>query len=319
MSRRVNPTLIGAFVVGAVVLGVTAFLLLGNVGLFQDREKVSMYFTGSVEGLNKGAPVNVRGVKVGTVIDIDITIDPRSGELLIPVIVQFEPGAVDYVRNISLPDPHLDHLRFLIEELGLRAQLQLQSLLTAQMAIELDYHPDTPIHYRGEGELREIPTIPMRFEKFNKHLQNLPVEQILDNITSTLAAINRIVSSPEILETIESLNQAMKTVDELAGKIKENLPPLAETTRATLVSLDELARNANRNLQPIADNTQTALQDAQHALRRVEALLSEDSTQIYNLTVALEEIVAAARSIRMFAETIERQPETLLKGKNLRD
>ncbi len=319
MSRRVNPTLIGAFVVGAIVLGVTAFLLLGDVGLFQDREKVIMYFTGSVEGLNKGAPVNVRGVKVGTVIDIDIVLDPRSGELLIPVIVQFEPDAVEYVRNITVPDTDLDPLQFLIDELGLRAQLQLQSLLTAQMAIELDYHPGTPVHYRGEGGLSEIPTIPMRFEKFNKHLQNLPVEQILDDITSTLAAINRIVSSPEILETINSVNQAMTTVNALAGNINNHLQPLAVTTRETLASLDELARNANRSLQPIAADTQIALQDAQRALRRVEALLSEDSTQIYRLTVALDEIVAAARSIRMFAETIERQPETLLRGKNPRD
>ena len=319
MSRRVSPTLIGAFVVSAVVLGVTAFLLLGDVGLFQDREKVAMYFTGSVEGLNKGAPVNVRGVKVGTVIDIDIAIDPLSGELLIPVTVQFEPGAVDYVRTIELPDPDLDRLKFLIEELGLRAQLQLESLLTSQMAIELDYHPDTDIHYRGGGDLPEIPTIPMRFEQFNKHLQNLPLEQILADITSTLASINRIVSSPEILATITSLQQTMTTVDELASNINHNLQPLADTTRETLVSIDELAKNINRDLPALADNTKTALQDAQQALRRVEALLQEDSSQIYNLNSALEEIVAAARSIRMFAETIERQPETLLRGKNPQD
>jgi paraquat-inducible protein B len=84
-------------------------------------------------------------------------------------------------------------------------------------------------------------------------------------------------------------------------------------------SIDEFARNANRNLQPLADDTRKTLQDAQSALRRVEALLQEDSTQIYSLNAALEEIVAAARSIRMFAETIERQPETLLKGKQPQD
>ena len=95
--------------------------------------------------------------------------------------------------------------------------------------------------------------------------------------------------------------------------------PLADATRETVVSIDELATNINRNLPALANNANTALQDAQQALRRVEALLQEDSSQIYNLNIALEEIVAAARSIRMFAETIERQPETLLRGKNTRD
>ncbi|NNL06251.1 MAG: MCE family protein, partial [Gammaproteobacteria bacterium] len=130
MSKRVNPTLIGAFVVSAIALIIAAFLLLGNVGLFEDREKVIMYFTGSVEGLNKGAPVNVRGVKVGSVIDIDIEIHPLDGEFYIPVIVQFEPDAVQDVEAIDLADPDQDQLEYLIEEHGLRAQLKLLSYLT---------------------------------------------------------------------------------------------------------------------------------------------------------------------------------------------
>jgi paraquat-inducible protein B len=319
VSKRVNPTLIGAFVVGAIALVIAAFLLLGNVGLFEDREKVIMYFTGSVEGLNKGAPVNVRGVKVGTVTDIDIEIHPLDGEFYIPVIVQFEPDAVQDVRTIELADPDRDRLEYLIEEHGLRAQLKLLSFLTSQMAIELDYHPDTQIHYHGDGEIPEIPTIPMAFEKLGKHLQDVPIDQILNDITATLASINQIVSSPEAMELISTLNKTMKTIDRLARNIDNNLQPLADNTNDTLRSINSLAQNINSNVQPLTDNTKTALLDAQKALRKLEALLNEDSTQLYNLNIALEEIVSAARSIRIFAETIERQPETLLRGKNLQE
>jgi paraquat-inducible protein B len=315
MSQRANATLIGAFVVGAIALAVTAFLLLGNVGLFEDREKVVMYFTGSVDGLNKGAPVNVRGVKVGTVIDIDIEFSPLDGEFFIPVIVQFEPDAVKDVRTLQVPDPDHDHLKYLIEELGLRAQLQLQSILTSQMAIQLDYHPNTEFQYHGDGELPEIPTIPMAFEKLTEQLQEFPIEQMLNNIASTLASINKIVSSPDTVETMQSLNRAAKTIDELAASINGKLQPLADNTNNTLKSIDELAQTANRNIGPLADNTNTTLRDAQKALRDIDALLNENSTQVYHLSIALEEITRAARSIRIFAETIERQPETLLKGK----
>ena len=315
MSQRANATLIGAFVVGAIALAVTAFLLLGNVGLFEDREKVVMYFTGSVDGLNKGAPVNVRGVKVGTVIDIEIEVHPLDGEFFIPVIVQFEPDAVKDVRSLQVPDPDQDHLKYLIEELGLRAQLQLQSILTSQMAIQLDYHPNTEFQYHGDGELPEIPTIPMAFEKITEQLQELPIEQMLNDIASTLASINKIVSSPDTMETMQSLNRAAKSIDELAISINHKLQPLADNTNNTLKSIDELVQTANRNIGPLADNTNTTLRDAQKALRDIDALLNENSTQVYNLSIALEEITRAARSIRIFAETIERQPETLLKGK----
>jgi len=315
VSQRANATLIGAFVVGAIALAVTAFLLLGNVGLFEDHEKVVMYFTGSVDGLNKGAPVNVRGVKVGTVIDIDIEFSPLDGEFFIPVIVQFEPDAVKDVRTLQVPDPDHDHLKYLIEELGLRAQLQLQSILTSQMAIQLDYHPNTEFQYHGDGEIPEIPTIPMAFEKLTEQLQEFPIEQMLNNIASTLASINNIVSSPDTVETMQSLNRAAKTIDELATSINGKLQPLADNTNNTLKSIDELAQTANRNIGPLADNTNTTLRDAQKALRDIDALLNENSTQVYHLSIALEEITRAARSIRIFAETIERQPETLLKGK----
>jgi paraquat-inducible protein B len=301
MSNRANSTLIGAFVVGAIGLAFFAFLTLGNVGLFEDREKVIMYFTGSVDGLNKGAPVNVRGVKVGTVIDINIEFHPLDGEFFIPVMVQFEPDAVDDVRHIHLPDPDEDHLQYMIEELGLRAQLQLQSILTSQMAIQLDYYPDSEYVYHGDGSLPEIPTIPRTFEVITEQLQDLPLEDILKDITSTLSSINQIVSSPEVEETMVVLKN-------------------------TLRSIDELTQNINRNVQPLADDTAKTLLDAQQALREAELLLSEmkllvnqDSAQVYNLNIALEEIVNAARSIRIFAETLERQPETLLKGKNPRD
>jgi len=319
MSQRANSTLIGAFVVGAIALVVAAFLLLGDVGLFKDREKVVMYFTGSVDGLNKGAPVNVRGVKIGTVIDINIEIHPADGEFFIPVIVQFEPDAVEDVRTIKVPDPDQDRLKYLIEELGLRAQLHLQSVLTSQMAIQLDYHPNTAFHYHGSGDLREIPTIPMAFEQLSEQLQDFPLDQILNDITSTLSSINQIVSSADAMELIKTLNNTMKSVDELATNINDNLKPLADNTNKTLGSIDQLAQNVNRNIQPLADNTKNALLDAQKALREIEALLNEDSTQVYNLNIALEEIVNAARSIRIFAETIERQPETLLKGKSAWD
>lgn len=319
MSQRASSTLIGAFVVTAIILAVIAYMLVGNTGLFENREKAIMYFTGSVDGLNKGAPVNVRGVKVGTVTDINIEFHPVDGDFFIPVIVQFEPYAVDSVRTMQVPDPGSDRLKYMIEQLGLRAQLKLQSVLTSQMAIQLDYHPETEFHYHGNGKLPEIPTIPMPLEKFTEQLQDLPLEQIISNLTSALSALNKIVSSPDTMNAIRSLNQTMKTVDELARNMNDRLLPLADNANRAMESIDQLAQNVNHNVQPLADNAASTLLEAQQTLAEIKALLNDDSIQMYNLNIALDEIANAARSMRNFAETIERQPETLLKGRNPRE
>jgi paraquat-inducible protein B len=204
----------------------------------------------------------------------------------------------------------------MIEELGLRAQLRLQSVLTSQMSIQLDYHPETAFQYHGNGKLPEIPTIPMTFEMISEQLQDLPLEQIINDLTSALSSLNAIVSSPDVMNAITSMSKTMKTVDELARNMNDKLQPLADNANRTLGSVDQLAQNVNRNVQPLTENTISTLHDAQKALAEIEVLLNEDSIQIYNLNMALEEIVSAARSIRNFAETIERQPETLLKGRN---
>ena len=166
----------------------------------------------------------------------------------------------------------------------------------------------------------------MAMEKFNEQLQQLPVDQILSDITATLAAISKIVNSPEIMQTIQALHNTLRTVEQLATNFNNNLQPLADNTNKTLESVDQLALRASRNIQPLADNTVQVLLDARQTLNEANALLTnmrqllnEDSAQIYNLNIALDEIVNAARSVRNVAETIERQPETLLKGRKTRD
>ena len=72
MSKHANPTVIGAFVVGAVILAVTAILLLGSGDLFIQKPRFVLYFKGSVKGLNVGSPVNFRGVNIGTVTNVQL-------------------------------------------------------------------------------------------------------------------------------------------------------------------------------------------------------------------------------------------------------
>ena len=123
MSQKANPTLIGAFVLGALVLVVVGALLFGK-GLFfaPKREQFVIYFPDSVNGLNVGAPVKVKGVTVGTVRDVRVQYDVENARLLTPVITDFEPERVTDIGRQKRPEGP-PQTQALIER-GLRAQLQ---------------------------------------------------------------------------------------------------------------------------------------------------------------------------------------------------
>jgi paraquat-inducible protein B len=80
MGRRSNPTLIGAFIVGAVALIVIGLLVFGRGQLFTEKRTYVLYFDGSVKGLNVGAPVDFQGVKIGSVTDIKVQYLPQTNE-----------------------------------------------------------------------------------------------------------------------------------------------------------------------------------------------------------------------------------------------
>jgi paraquat-inducible protein B len=346
MSKKVNTTLLGAFVSGAVILLVVSIILFGGEGLFTKRERVIMYFGGSVDGLNVGAPVNVRGVQIGTVTEIDIQFNTETGELRVPVIAEIETDSIDQVRRLNVEDP----LESIFQELGLRAQLQIQSILTSQLFIQLDYHPETAINYYGDGTMLEIPTIPMTLEQLDQALEDISLEQMMVDISSSLSALNRIVNSPDTMESITAMKQAFISLDKLSRELNENIVPLADTTMTDLKgSLDELkltlaqVRELTAKDSPQIVKLNTALDEIASAgrmiarmeespqMRKLDIALEEisgaartirnieDSPELYNLNEALEEVSAAARALQQLADTLERQPESLLQGKSLRE
>jgi paraquat-inducible protein B len=330
MSVRANPTLIGAFVVGAVTLGALAIITFGGKSWWQKEDQIIMYFSGSVYGLNTGAPVSVRGVKIGTVRQINIIFNTETGDFRVPVIADLNPGSIEAAQQLRINEGDEDPIRTLIEKLGLRAQLQLQSILTAQLYIELDYHPETPVQYFGDGSMLEVPTIPTAIDQLDKVLDKISLEDIADDFTSALTALKRLLNSPEIMETITTIKGSFQEMDALSRELREKVAILSGDFDATLADIRKLSAEMNLAFQKtnrlIAEDSpqivklntalteiSTAAEEIAQAARTISAL--QDSPEVYRLNEALEEITQAARAMRELAETIESQPESLLRGK----
>jgi paraquat-inducible protein B len=281
MSRKASPTAIGAFVLGGIALVLAGLLVFGSGRFFKDTTTYVMYFEDSVTGLGLGAPVVFRGVKMGEVVSVAAEIDQEL-QIQIPVLVEIGGGVQPHLSGelAKLPRAELRKRAIpLLIDRGLRAQLGLQSVVTGQLHVALDFHPDTQVRYRGDGDLPEIPTIPSPLSQVRAKLESLPLEEIVTQALNVLESVDRIVGSPEMQEAVRNLN-------------------------ATLASARSLTDELEERVGPLADSAEEALSIAAH-----------DSGTRYALENALVELGAAARSVRILAEYLERHPEALLAGK----
>ena len=197
MSTRANPMVIGAFVVGAAALLMVALLVWGGTGLFRTRLDYVLFFDAAVTGLNKGAPVLARGVKVGEVTDVQL----RWGTPVIAVYIALEPQALKGTAEAG-PARAIERA---VREDGLRAQLRMQSFVTGVLYVALDVRPDTPIVLRGlDPRVPELPTIPTdlevwtaKLERFAATIEKVPLEQMAQTTAAVLEDVKKIVESKE--------------------------------------------------------------------------------------------------------------------------
>ncbi len=160
--KESNPKLIGAFVIGGVMLAVLAVVLFSSQELFTKKRLFVAYFQQSVTGLNVGALVKFRGIPCGEVLEIEGIYDPTDGNILPRITLEFRP---ETFVNAYVEEGEYTLLPLLLKH-GLRASLKSQSLLTGQLYIALDYYPDTLERRLGnsDDQYPELPTLDSHFD-----------------------------------------------------------------------------------------------------------------------------------------------------------
>ena len=314
MSKQANPTLIGIFVAGAIGLIVAGILIIsGGKLLLTDKTNYVLYFKGSVKGLNIGSPVSFRGVNIGTVTDIQLVVNVEESDIRIPVIIEIDN--TKFIRpqaGASLLGDD-DNIAGLIEA-GLRAQLQLQSLLTGQLFIQIDYFPNTPANLVEYNKSRwapqEVPTIPSPIEKIQKVLEDIPMDKVKDHFLAAIEGIDRLVNSDELHQSITALHAALDGFLQLVTNIDEQVKPVASNINLTLND----ARDALQKASITLDDIRSTMAQADTTLQSADALFSDEQV-LTALDNALNEITSAAYAIRILAEAINNQPESLIRGR----
>ena len=172
-----KPIVVGSFVLSGAALGIAAILLFGGVNLLSPTVRAVVYFQGSVANLDIGAPVTFRGVRVGTVKKIAVTRNMTDLTARIPVYLDLDPSKV--VVESSAPGKAAAVFDRLLKA-GLRAQLDMQSIVTGQLRVDLDFQPGiTPALAGANADLPEIPSIPSKLQTLEGQFNDLPLKEIV--------------------------------------------------------------------------------------------------------------------------------------------
>ncbi len=322
MSKRANPRLIGMFVLGALVLLVAALAVAGGGRLFARSETFVMFFEDDVNGLQVGAPVTFRGVRIGSVTSVQIRYDTDAREITIPVLVQLEKR-----QSALAGSTGWESLEELVAR-GLRAQLKLQSFVTGQVSIELDFDPT--IKARFVGVVQNYPEIPTKRSSISEfratlsdlitEIRKLPIDEILERVSDVSANLSTLIIHVDYLVT---------DINNHVNASFEQVPALMSESRKLVADLDvaardisKLTRDVNARVPGIGQGAVTAiaeldktLKQAQSSLSSIEGTLGDRSALQFQMNQALTEITAAASAMRVLAEYLQENPGVLLSGK----
>jgi paraquat-inducible protein B len=323
MSIRANPTAIGSFLIGAAALLVAGTATLASNAWFDERSTFISFFEESVNGLDRGAPVKFQGVPVGNVTRIRIQIDERDKTFQVPV--QYEIDLTRLTTQLgTFVDLEDETVRRRQITAGLRAQLQMESMVTGQLYIELSYRPDA-----GPPELEdrrtawpEIPTTPSLLAalgtgagslvadilrvlvQVNEMLADIDMPQINAAVMASAEAVERLVDSPAI-------QQALNEIPGMTAQINQ-----------TMLEVGLLAQRAGAAIDPIqlqVEGAATEMTATLEALRltveETHGLLSTDSGLGYGLQETLASLRDAANALSLLVSSLEQNPDMLVRGR----
>lgn len=341
MKRRASATLIGAFVVaGLALLAATIVALAGNK-LFTPKQRAVMHFTGSVYGLQVGAPVVFRGVRVGSVSSIEVFYDRSSDSFSIPVVVELDGDAVSGLDGQRAANDIALALPALVQR-GLVGQLSMQSLLTGLLYVDLDLRPQRHGALRGGYRgLVEIPTAPTAIQAFRNQLDGIDLRQIAEDLSAIAGSARAVVAGPQLKQAMDDLAAITGNVRQISQRLDRRVDPLASDLQKTLdnasaalgrlgeaaVGVDQMARRVGRTTDrvgeliapdsPLVTDLQNSVAEVGRTATSLRRAASGESPLVRGTEQAMADVSRAARALRDLAEALEQQPESLLRGRQV--
>ncbi len=310
MAKQANRMMIGGFVVLAVLTMAACVVVFGSGKFFQKTNKYVLYFNESIKGLSAGAPVLFQGVPVGSVTSIILEADLVNMKTQIPVLIEIDPARF----KVTAGEKNYREVAAKLIERGLRAQLIMQSFITGQLMIELDFNPESTLCYapaQTDKDYKDyvvIPTCQSTGARLAQALGELDLKGIERHLESALAGVAKVVNDPDLTASIRTLKGTLQDASKLFTKVNHQVDPLADGVKKTAKDFSKLANNVDSRVGGAATGLDKTMSTAR-------GTLSEDSPLMVDLQNTLQEISAMSRSIQQLANYLDQHPEALIRGK----
>ncbi len=291
---------------------------IGNTG---ENLTYVMYFAESLRGLTIGAPVEYRGMQIGKIEDIQLTVEEFNNELKIPVIISI------FADKLSL-DGDIDDARDVVENLvnkGIRGQLTTSSLLTGTQFISMVFPENAPsvpgiIKVSSDDSLLDIDELPTTDGMTTMLTKS--VTSIIADIQGGIKDARSLISSPEIKASTKDISAILDNIRSLLSELKPELVASMKGLRRTLRNAEAISGKLNKQTLPLANQLNNTLRrldgaliEAKKTLSSADTMLNEDSSLQYELRLLIEEVSEAANSFTILANTLQRKPDSVIFGK----
>ena len=331
MSKPVNPYTIGAFLVGSLTLLIAAILIFGGGQMLKKKTEYVIYFDSALNGLNVGAPVKLQGVQIGSVKEISLELNQKASRITKPVVIEIDPEAVldssghPFQAAATLKQRQQNAKQLI--DMGLKAQLQTQSLLTGLLYVEFNFYRNEPLKMTGLNykDLPELPAVPTTADQLKNtademltKFRQLPIEDIVRDLAATLKEVRDIATSDELKKNRAALSKTLAETEKLVADLNRNLTPLLTTMNGTVTDTRTMVQEFTHEMRPVLAATEktlatatSVLQESKHTLGSVEAIAAPDAP----LWQSLEALRNAAQSTKNLTDYLERHPDSIIYGK----
>lgn len=306
MDTNKKALLIGTFIVFITAIFIMSVGVLGSGSFFTNKVKYIMYFNDSVKGLKKGAKVAFKGVTVGEVHEINIVLNQASFEAVNQVVVQ-----IDRNRLKSYDDRLFDFgygVKKMTQKLikkGLKAQLQMESIVTGVLMINLDFDNKFPPNFVDKnGDYIEIPTLPSGLSQITQTLNKIPLDHILNKFSKILDNLEKVTSNDAISNIIDNLDKTIKNLENATNEVNSVFKKVDVEILPIMKNLDEMVKEAKETFIELKDVT-----------ANLNDMSSDDSKFRYDLEKTMEALTRASKSVETLTDYLNRNPNAIIFGK----
>jgi paraquat-inducible protein B len=325
MKTKLNPTLAGSFVLGALVLIIAALLSLRSCHILSKPGRFVAYFNESVQGLDVGSAVRLRGVRVGRVATIRVHYDSNSRQSQVAVVAELDQNVISDGAGKMIKTADRATLQRLIDE-GLRAKIDLAGITGLQF-VELDFFDPQQFPAPPAASDAEYPVVPTlrsgmselveNLSKIAGNLNKVDFAGLSQELKSLLATVNQQAGGLDLKKMVVMVTSAASSIDALAGSAEAKAA--FANLNQTAMNVQGLVAKLDTQVEPVSAELVRSLHSFHDAAQSVQILVGPQSGLGDEAIKTLRQLTQTAESLQELADFLERNPNALITGKKLPD